>query len=115
MVKEVYCSYELSKLLKEKGFEISTPNSIPCVYYDYKNRIYGYTHQNVMKWLREEKKIIIEISYNKAAMLGTFINFTFSAVNINKGEEHIHLENYDTYEEATEKSIMYVIENGWID
>lgn len=38
MVKEVYCSYELSKLLKEKGFEISTPNSIPCVYYDYKKK-----------------------------------------------------------------------------
>lgn len=76
MVKEDYCSYELSKLLKEKGFDE------PCQSF-YKldsNEIYrgtvftntqigdkfynAPTLQMALKWLREVHKLHIEIYAN---------------------------------------------------
>lgn len=95
MIQEDYCSYKVSKLLKEKGLDV------PCrTYYtlddkdgDGKeevyfinlfNDIYLYnsernideinapTHQLAMKWLREKYDIFIIISqtYNKEYLIG---------------------------------------------
>lgn len=50
---EDYCSFELSRLLKEKGFDGQTHGNmseIPCVCY--------ITHQMAMRWLRENNIII---------------------------------------------------------
>ena len=70
MITEDYCSFEVAKLLKEKGFDIVCNTA----YYnssliDY--TMYGFcldgefifapTHQMAMKWLREEKYISIVI------------------------------------------------------
>ena len=82
MIQEDYVSFEVSKLLKEKGFvgerEIGCrcgfyeqnkeyPNQINLVYDDLNNselewnECLRFTHQMVLAWLREEKNIIITI------------------------------------------------------
>lgn len=53
MVTEDYCSFEVSKLLKEKGFNNDYPKG-DCTQY-------ACTLQMAMKWLREEKDIFIEV------------------------------------------------------
>lgn len=70
MIQEAYCSYEIAKLLKEKGF------NEPCFYY-YKDKVLMFspilkgrnsyqtdtysapTHQMAMKWLRIEHNILL--------------------------------------------------------
>ena len=72
MIKETYCSYEVAKLLKEKGFHepcIATYNSttknfqVEEIYEDWTIHWKGYisapTQQMAMAWLREEKNIFI--------------------------------------------------------
>ena len=76
MIKEAYCNYEMSMLLKEKGF-----NEYCSGYYKFDKSlgilskavinnsaldddgidISAPTHQMVLAWLREEKNIIITI------------------------------------------------------
>lgn len=57
-----YVTFEIAKKLKEKGFDWETSNvyernTIACRYEDYPKP----TISQVLKWLREEKKIHIEI------------------------------------------------------
>lgn len=92
MTQEDYCSYELSKLLKEKGFdEVCTR-----IYIEIEGRWGNYpyqpttnsqikevigimcpTHQMAMKWLREVYKISIEIycipSYTKGLVVWRYM------------------------------------------
>ena len=81
MIKEAYCSFEVSKLLKEKGFpqllgDDGCVNRIP--YYcsngnlwtgdigllrqRYFHEASAPSHQMALEWLREEKNIVIEIN-----------------------------------------------------
>lgn len=73
MVKEAYVSFEVAKLLKEKGFNWSTQyvytldgtGSTPHKIGNWraKSNIQMPTLQMAMKWLREEKGIFIEVEY----------------------------------------------------
>lgn len=93
MITEDYVSYEVAKLLKEKGFDE------PCLYY-YKDGIYykdgvlmfspslrgrnsyqtdtysAPTHQMAMKWLREVHNIDIEV-HTDVGMLGVKVYTPF--------------------------------------
>ena len=73
-IKEAYCSFEVSKLMKEKGFDepcIGFYNPIDGCFFeasirkswDYNRHgsINAPTHQMALKWLREVKHIYIEI------------------------------------------------------
>ena len=74
MIEEDYVSYEIAKLLKEKGFKCATLH----YYYDKdgdllfsawnigagKNEFVAPTFQMVMKWLREVHSILVVIDYN---------------------------------------------------
>ena len=80
MIKEAYCSFEVSKLLKEKGFNERSY----CYYYlngeirqaiadaPWNNGVMepilicAPTHQMAMAWLREEKNIFRVEFYSKA-------------------------------------------------
>ena len=67
MITEDYCSYEVAKLLKEKGFNedihtVYEPTfnkffNYPLKPNSYSNVIAAPTHQMAMKWLREVHKI----------------------------------------------------------
>lgn len=74
MIKEDYVSFEIAKLLKEKGFDIPSfnPEEWPCCMYDeegklqwgcYSDKWYcRITLQMEMKWLREVHSIDISIA-----------------------------------------------------
>ena len=126
MVKEAYCSFEVSKLLKEKGFDE------PC-WIKYDNEGYltfnhvGYinsekpcddfcalapTHQMAMGWLREVYSIHIEIyvikNYDKKVCEYTY---TIMDLNFPGSDDGIDCCNkYKTYEEACEAAIKYCLE-----
>ena len=111
-ITEDYVSFEVAKLLKEKGFHepcIATYNSttknfqVEEIYEDWtihwKDYISAPTHQMAMKWLRE-KKIFINIWYDKTDFSAEYVNGYFN-----------YIGNFDSYEEAVEQSIKYVLEH----
>jgi len=77
-ITEDYCSYEVAKLLKEKGFHepcIATYNSttknfqVEEIYEDWtvhwKDYISAPTHQMALKWLREVYGLHIWVDYSR--------------------------------------------------
>jgi len=118
MIREDYCSFELSKLLKEKGFDgpciffyngsfrfpITTAdiNDTPCP-----------THALAMKWLRE-KGVYLNIRIVLSRMEDDVINNIHWVVDIldfNNGDWKDNDIWADTYEEAVEAAIKYSLEN----
>ena len=111
MIKEDYCSYEVAKLLKEKGFDT------PCMgRYSVRSKEFHLdctkmcnngglfecaapTHQMAMKWLRDEHNIKI--------MIRPYVDGTYSYEILN-GFWYV---NFDSYEDAVEAAIKYCLEN----
>lgn len=121
-VTEDYVSFEVAKLLKEKGFNVAihtfyNPNkSCTLIKFDscLINRNAGVsisapTHQMVMKWLREEKDVLI--TYDLAGPFGS------------KLLVKVYKKDYDldwieattiirkTLEEAIDTAIQWYLEN----
>lgn len=116
MIAESYVSFELAKLLKEKGFDVDCYTHYSSdgqnVYYNYQTPSDGInmpTLQMAMKWLRENKKVFISIGHceypteHKVTWIPEIT--TFDSVFPDSAIE------YATYEEATEKAIRYCLEN----
>lgn len=106
MVKETYCSCEVSELLKKKGFDYPNLHGLES---DINNIWIRVTHQMAMAWLRE-RSIYVYVQPTKyvgGALYG------FQAViedgRNDKWEKHVHHSEY--YEEAVEAAIMYCLEN----
>lgn len=57
MAKEAYCSDDVCKLLKEKGFREPCTALNQLVIKDGEKPFMKITHQKAMAWLREEKKL----------------------------------------------------------
>lgn len=115
MITEDYCSFGLSKLLKEKGFEQHKTK----LSYNKKGELNwsdnldpfefsAPTHQMAMKWLREVHRKYIDIRYNNQNEEYRFIVFTMVK---DKPIDFIHSEYHSTYEEAVEAALKYVLEN----
>lgn len=122
MITEDYVSFEIAKLLKEKGFNEETRKYYP-VKGDATGRLmdgsqYPHNHSQVqicaptpqmaMKWLREVHDCPIEILWHWDAN-SQCSDWYF--------RHHMELkpipriEYYDTYEEAAEAAIKYCLEN----
>ena len=103
MITEDYVSFEVAKLLKEKGFD-----SDECeVHYDsYNHQEYEITLQMAMKWLREVHKIHIEIGYN----VGYFPVCISTKTNETIPYKPMQGKDF-TYEQACEVAIKYCLEN----
>lgn len=122
-ITEDYVSYEIAKLLKEKGFDVygdGSYNSGIEIYKEYspngklnscatskpnKKAYPAPTLQMAMKWLREEKNIIINMWYN---------GVDWDAEHYNNEDENFYLiTNYscNSYEEAVEAALKYCLEN----
>lgn len=126
MIKEAYCSFEVAKLLKEKGFNWD------CITYyvdsehdnvkysmlfenntTWEERCYSApTHQMAMKWLREEKNIFIVIEphaydyvneKNESYVCSLWVGDNYY--------EYIESRDYPSYEEAVEAALKYVLKN----
>ena len=123
MIQEAYCSKEVSKLLREKGFNefcytyydntddsikrfnkglhfnnTSYPWGVPYDINDVKKYIIAPTHQMAMRWLREEHNIKI--------MIRPYVDGTYSYEILN-GFWYV---NFDSYEDAAEAAIKYCLE-----
>jgi len=117
MITEDYVSFEIAKLLKEKGFnekcymywdEVTNIMEIADEYAPFLSTyIPAPTLQMAMKWLRERGFIIAPIPdfrFNK-------LLFTNIIIKINDDPQQLVSELYNTYEEACEGGIKYCLEN----
>ena len=127
MITEDYVSFEVAKLLKEKGFDESTSmvymsygdlcklnrydsirnsnyNDITKNYFEYT----APTPQMVMKWLREVYNIVISIfpTIETDVIVREDYNYT-----IYKNRTAIYQNSSLTYEQSCEESIKYTLEN----
>lgn len=121
MIEEAYCSQEVAKLLKEKGFHIpvlSHYTKFGSVWhcedredFNTEAEIECYsrpTHQLAMRWLREEKNIIIIVDYNDDVDCEQNERWGFS---IYSPDRKIDLATYPTYEETVEAALKYCLTN----
>lgn len=137
MIEEAYVSFEVAKLLKEKGFNVPL-----WFYYDQNKEIIlaswsGWeedwnnclinnepspfisapTHQMAMKWLREEYKIAINIRIDcKKTISYVFDIWDFEIIHPNEfvgGTIDLREQQFDfkSYEEAVEAALKYCLEN----
>lgn len=128
MITEDYCSFEVAKLLKEKGFDVpclahwfigtdrnfsisNTPQNWNEIKTDL-DWLSCPTHQMAMKWLREEKNIFIVIEPH----VYDYINeknksYTCSLWVGDNYYEYLESKDYPSYEEAVEVALKYSLEN----
>lgn len=115
MIQEAYVSFDIAKLLKEKGFneptftyyEVEDDECVICFHeVTIANHFYGQyprpTHQMSLSWLRE-KGVYISVLFDYYD--GCYI------YEVTHHKEHYDGFHFDTYEEATEAAIKYSLEN----
>ena len=118
MITEDYCSYEVAKLLKDKGFNedihtVYEPTfnkffNYPLKPNSYSNVIAAPTHQMAMKWLREKHRLHIDIDPSEGNWNPTVITLEDWSCVVKFGD---NILIQDTYEEAVEAALKYVLEN----
>lgn len=122
MIQEAYCSFEVAKLLKEKGFDESIfeyyvgnkdnvqyarnkdgfrPSELPDEYYLH------ITHQMAMAWLREVYGIDIVIEISDPSVKDR----KYYCIIWNKNNDSYILDLFSSYEEAVEAALKYCLEN----
>lgn len=127
MITEDYVSFEVAKLLKEKGFDElchgyfrkDNPNDLvelaqAANWNDEPFFTSRPTLQTAMKWLREVHNISIEAVYDCSNGKTETISWWLANIkHINPGssKENDCLTAYDSYEEACEAAIKYCLEN----
>ena len=122
-VKETYVSFELAKLLKEKGFDepcrARYDNNGALHYEKYPidvsgaeihNSILCPTHQMVMTWLREVHSLYIEVSLSCDREDKNAKIFDASIFNV-QNQRYKKLSNIQGYEQACEAGCIYVLKN----
>ena len=125
-MKEDYVSFEIAKLLKEKGFDWEVHRSylvndnvfIPGDINDVplrKDAIRIPTLQMAMKWLREEHDIFIAINIIPNITVTMEQRYYFFKPYKNRRIHNFPLDYsiqcYETYEEACEAGIKYCLKN----
>ena len=129
MITEDYCSFEISKLLKEKGFDgwcdyfYDDPRRQELRTKDGEDKYWnGHlwddeyaapTHQMAMKWLREEKGIYV---YVEPYLLGgTYIDeleVHYCGRILDSNRRRLHsIGNRTSYTEAIEERIKYALKS----
>lgn len=127
MIQEDYVSFEVAKLLREKGFDeecigaySETNHTITKFEPNVKNSEVGPlmysapTHQMAVAWLRKEKNILIYVY--PVIDLPVKNNYTFYWRWDGKKKRHDapHIgdkHNYESPEQATEAALKYSLEN----
>jgi hypothetical protein len=126
-------TFELSKKLKENGFPQRPDYFHHSSYYEWDglrkihplynvnvwfdpctnrdNLYFAPTISQVLKWLRDEKKIHVEIDIMKAYPEAKLIYWGYNIVLIDKYEVYHFEWNSNSYEEAALAGIEYVLDN----
>lgn len=124
-MNEDFVPFELAIKLKEKGYPQKTAgryNMIDCFYYedgklffhggacDVNEAYTAPTISQVLKWLREEKELHIEIyMYNNYYSWEIYNTKIYDADFTQKRVEYSDVD-YETYEQATLAGIKYVLD-----
>ena len=119
---EQYVSFETAKLLKKVGFDVPCDNCY-CTNEEYggdyliQNGIVNHnleeelvscpTQAVVLRWLREEKELIINTSPLCVQIKDSIVikSYTVYVRRIGKNPFHIYVRDLPTYEEAIERGI----------
>ena len=123
MIKEDFVSFEVAKLLKEKGFNEPTwtryEDNDEVIFgdkYNWNNSPMGQisapTNQMAMKWLREVHNLFIELyvvkNYSKKKLEYTY---SIQDLDFQGSDDGIECcKNWDTPEQACEIAIKYCLE-----
>ena len=124
-MNEDFVTYELAVKLKEKGFDA------PCYGYYHrdggndsfelcgdrdflnsknKHRIAAPTIPQVLKWLREEQKLHVEVMFIRP--LHNRVKYYITDTDGSRGDfMDVSDEHYETWEQATLAGIEYVLDN----
>lgn len=117
MITEDYVSFEVAKLLKEKGFDVNCYTHYSSngqnVYYNYQTPSDGInmpTLQMAMKWLREVHNIHVVPKFDFYA--GDYTGRIYDGRRESTAEkvDYIAIVGNSTYEEACEAAIKYCLE-----
>ena len=117
-MKEAYCSYEISKLLKEKGFdecifefyvgdrimyarndEGFRLSELPDIYYPH------ITHQMACAWLREVHNIDICVFPYQVDCIG----YSYEAKIYKDKKLYLSITDSKTYEDSVEIALKYTL------
>ena len=104
MIQEDYVSFEVAKLLKEKGFD----EECQKYYGDYKYPC--PTLQMAMKWLRKVHEIFIRPNTSFLYPIRYYYEIFCYGDNL-KTQQDVTTENFESPEEACEAAIRYCLEN----
>ena len=119
MITEDYCSYEVAKLLKEKGFNGEIHTTFDKEGYTQPS----ITHQMAIKWLREVYNIFIQVKRDNQYYEGTPVtpitehdkkrghSSEYYAVVLDAKSNSNSFEHFDRYEEAVEAALKYSLKN----
>lgn len=123
---EDFVTFEIAKKLKEKGFpQVTFGNyAMQSACYVEDGRFYengcitevsrAYTAptiSQVLKWLREDKKIHIAVDIMRPYPQSQITNWGYNIVLIDKYEVYHFNWNLDTYDESVLDGIEYVLDN----
>lgn len=128
MIQEAYVSFEVAKLLKEKGFNQETVkryNPSGSLYSYYQNvtvipkgeeYFFAPTQQMAMRWLREVHNIgVFPTTYYRKTKEHKGYNYGCDLVDLKTyeviGDFELTTFPSDTYEQACEAAIKYCLEN----
>ena len=113
MIKEAYCSFEVCKLLKEKGLKLQCLDLTRIWFKDNEKPVTKVTHQMATAWLRE-KGLEISISYGFPFIDGKQVfKYFWRVIKVCGDHLEYPMEEVmsNTYEEATEAACIYALEN----
>jgi hypothetical protein len=123
-IKEDYVSFEVAKLLKEKGFDEYCPESYFKMdktlkksgfsEWEMVNEIKAPTQSLAMKWLREVHKLSVRPRYEEVEdeRERVYYFWFFDILSMSPYKTLVEIEQgYLTYEEACEAAIKYCLEN----
>lgn len=105
MIEERRCSYEVCKLLHEKGFDVKCTDW----YWENNINIWKPTHQMAMKWLREVYNLQIIIIPIRPRSTQQHKSWTFEIYK-NFNPLDVDIFTFPTYEEDCEAALKYVLE-----
>ena len=118
MITEDYVSFEIAKLLKEKGFDVNCYTHYSSdgqeVHYNYQTPSDGInmpTLETAMKWLRKIHNIHIVPKYDFYGGYYTGRIYDGRRGTASEREDYIAIVGNDSYEQACEAAIKYCLEN----
>lgn len=116
-ITEDYCSFEVAKLLKEKGFDEKTlsyyQDNVICHgdWFEWNRSPFGHiaapTHQMAIAWILEKYNVYIEAT----ALKHNYWVYTIYKIFDNKVEELYNEGSFKSHEKAVEAALKYALEN----